>query len=60
MSEFLEIDDIKKTVKSIDLDDFSIEDLDSYIIELKNEIKRVREEIEKKSKLLSDAQKFFK
>ena len=39
---------------------FSIEDLNKYIIELKNEINRVKEEISKKERLLNEAQKFFK
>ena len=60
MTDFLEIDEKKKTVKSLILDDFSVEDLDKYILELKNEIKRVEEEIIKKNKLFKDAEKFFK
>ena len=31
MDDFLELDDEKKTVKSINLDDFSVEDLRKYI-----------------------------
>ena len=31
MNEFLEYDDNKKSIKSINLDDLSIEDLDKYI-----------------------------
>ena len=60
MVDFLEIDEKKKTVKSLILDDFSVEDLDKYIVELKNEIKRAEEEIIKKNKLFKDAEKFFK
>tara|TARA_B100001029_G_C14822221_1_gene318311 strand:+ start:14 stop:196 length:183 start_codon:yes stop_codon:yes gene_type:complete len=60
MTDFLEIDEKKKTVKSLILDDFSVEDLDKYIVELKNEIKRAEEEIIKKNKLFKDAEKFFK
>ncbi len=60
MTDFLEIDEKKKTVKSLILDDFSVEDLDKYIFELKNEIKRAEEEIIKKNKLFKDAEKFFK
>ena len=60
MNEFLEYDEVKKTIKPINLDDFSIEDLNKYIIELKNEINRVKEEISKKERLLNEAQKFFK
>ena len=60
MTDFLEIDEKKKTVKSLILDDFSVEDLDKYIVELKDEIKRAEEEIIKKNKLFKDAEKFFK
>ena len=60
MVDFLEIDEKKKTVKSLILDDFSVEDLDKYILELKNEIKRAEEEIIKKNKLFKDAEKLFK
>tara|TARA_B100000579_G_C22510017_1_gene701065 strand:- start:33 stop:215 length:183 start_codon:yes stop_codon:yes gene_type:complete len=60
MNEFLENDEVKKTIKPLNLDDFSIEDLNKYKIELKNEIKRVDEENLKKKKLLNEAQKFFK
>ena len=60
MTDFLEIDEKKKTVKSLILDDFSVEDLDKYIVELKNEIKKAEEEIIKKNKLFKDAEKFFK
>ena len=60
MSDFLEFEESNKTIKVLNLDDFSIEDLNKYIEELKNEINRVRQEIEKKSNLLSEAQKFFK
>ena len=44
---------------SILFNDFSIEDLNKYRIELKNEIKRVDEENLKKKKLINEAQKFF-
>ena len=60
MDDFLEYDEVKKTIKSLNLDDFSVEDLNKYISELKNEISRVKEEIEKKSNLLTEAQKFFR
>ena len=49
MNDFLEIDEKSKTVKSLNLDDFSIEDLDKYIIELDNEMVKVRKEIVKKN-----------
>ena len=60
MNDFLEFEEANKTIKVLNLDDFSIEDLNKYIEELKNEINRVSLEIEKKSRLLSEAQKFFK
>ena len=60
MDDFLEFDSEKKAIKSINLDDLSIEDLKEYINELDQEIKRVKIEIEKKNKLQQVAQKFFK
>jgi Protein of unknown function (DUF1192). len=59
MNEFLEYDENKKAIKTLNLDDFSVEDLNKYIIELKTEIVRVEKEIQKKTNLLSEAQKFF-
>ena len=50
MNEFLEYDQSKKTIKSLNLDDFSVEDLDKYISELKDEIERVNtEKVKRKS-----------
>ena len=60
MDDFLEIDEKKKTINPLNLDDFSVEDLDKYILELNKEILRVKEEINKKNKLKKEAQKFFK
>ena len=60
MDDFLEFDDKKKSVKSINLDDFSVEDLRKYIKELENEKKRAELEIKKKNNLLEEAKKFFK
>ena len=60
MNKFLEYDEVKKTIKPLNLDDFSIEDLNKYIYELKNEIIRVNVEVEKKSDLINEAKKFFK
>ena len=60
MDDFLEIDEKKKTINSLNLDDFSVEDLNKYISELNKEILRAREEINKKNKLKKEAQKFFK
>jgi uncharacterized small protein (DUF1192 family) len=60
MNEFLEYEESKKSIKSLNLDDFSVEDLDKYILELKNEIDRVNMEKVKKKKLISDAENIFK
>ena len=60
MNEFLEYDENKKTIKSLNLDDFSIEDLEKYISELRDEIERVNIEIVKKKKLISEAESIFK
>ena len=60
MDDFLEIDEKKKTINSLNLDDFSVEDLEKYISELNKEILRVVEEINKKNKLKKEAQQFFK
>ena len=60
MSDFFEIDEVKKTVKLINLDDFSVEDLNKYILELNKETERVKLELEKKLNLKKQAKKFFK
>ena len=60
MNEFLEHDENKKSIKSLNLDDFSIEDLDKYTSELKDEIDRVSMEKIKKKKLISEAENIFK
>ena len=60
MGDFLEFDDEKKSIKSINLDDFSVEDLRKYIKELEDEKKRTELEIKKKINLLDEAKKFFK
>jgi uncharacterized small protein (DUF1192 family) len=60
MNEFLEYEENKKSIKSLNLDDFSVEDLDKYISELKDEIDRVNMEKVKKKKLISDAESIFK
>ncbi len=60
MNDFLEIDEKKKTINKINLEDFSVEDLNTYVYELKNEISRAGEEIKKKRKFLKNAQNFFK
>ena len=60
MDDFLEFDDVKKTIKSINLDDLSVEELNEYIDNLEKEIKRVELEVSKKKKIQEDAKKFFK
>ena len=60
MDDFLEIDEKKKTINSLNLDEVSVEDLDKYILELNTEILRVKEEINKKIILKKEAQNFFK
>ena len=60
MNEFLEYDESKKSIKSLNLDDFSIEDLEKYILELKDEIDRVNMEKVKKKNLISEAESVFK
>ena len=60
MRDFLEYEETQKTIKALNLDDFSIEDLNKYILELNDEVDRVNNEIAKKSELLSEAQKYFK
>ena len=60
MNEFLEYEESKKSIKYLNLDDFSIEDLDKYTSELKYEIDRVNLEKVKKKKLISEAENIFK
>ena len=59
MNEFLEYDETKKSIKTLNLDDFSVEDLNKYILELKDEVERAKKEIEKKSDLINQAKKYF-
>ena len=60
MTDFFEVDEKQKTVKILNLDDFSVEDLQNYISELQTEILRVQVEIKKKKDLKLNAEKFFK
>ena len=60
MTDFFEVDEKQKTVKILNLDDFSVEDLQNYISELQTEILRVQDEIKKKEDLKLNAEKFFK
>ena len=43
MTDFLEINEKEKTIKSLNLEDLSIENLKQYIFELQEEIKRVKD-----------------
>ena len=60
MTDFFEVDEKQKTVKILNLDDFSVEDLQNYISELQTEILRVQDEIKKKENLKLNAEKFFR
>ena len=60
MTDFFEIDEKNKTIKSLNLDDLSIEDLKKYIDELLDEIERVKLEISKKQNSKKSAESFFK
>ena len=60
MSNFIEFDENTKAIKSISLEDFSVEDLEEYILNLVNEQARAKEEIKKRLKTKEEAQKFFK
>ena len=60
MTDFFEIDEKQKTVKILNLDDLSVEDLHIYISELQLEVLRVKDEIKKKENLKLNAEKFFK
>ena len=60
MNEFLEYEETKKSIKSLNLDDFSVEDLNKYISELNEEIDRVYMEKVKKKKLISEAENIFR
>ena len=60
MTDFFEVDEKQKTVKILNLDDFSVEDLQNYISELQTEILRAQDEIKKKENLKLNAEKFFR
>ena len=60
MTDFFEVDEKQNTIKILNLDDFSVEDLQNYISELQTEILRVQDEIKKKENLKLKAEKFFK
>ena len=60
MSNFFEVDEKHKTIKILNLDEFSIEDLNNYIEELNKEILRVKSELRKKHNVKKEAEDFFK
>ena len=60
MTDFLEFEENKKTIKKLNLEDLSIENLKEYILELEEEIMRVKGEIELKDNSINEAEKYFK
>ena len=60
MTDFLEFEENKKTIKKLNLEDLSIENLKEYILELEVEIMRVKGEIELKHNSINEAEKYFK
>ena len=60
MIDFLEIDEKKKKIKTLDLNDLSVEELNLYLEDLKKEIERVKKEVENKRNTRKEAEKFFK
>ena len=60
MTYFLEFEENKKTIKKLNLEDLSIENLKEYILELEEEIMRVKREIELKNNSINEAEKYFK
>ena len=60
MTDFLEFEENKKTIKKLNLEDLSIKNLKEYILELEQEIMRVKGEIELKNNSINEAEKYFK
>ena len=60
MNDFLEFEEKKKTIKKLKLEDLSIENLKEYILELEEEIMRIKVEIDLKKSSISEAEKYFK
>jgi len=60
MTDFLEINKKEKTIKSLNLDDLSIDNLKKYIFELQEEINIAQEEIGLKESSINEAEKYFK
>ena len=59
MSDYLEFNSNNKSLKSINLDDFSVDELLEYIENLNKEIDRANNEIVKKKKIQQEAKKYF-
>ena len=60
MTDFLEFEENEKTIKKLNLEDLSIENLKEYILELEEEIMRAKGEIELKNNSINEAEKYFK
>ena len=60
MTDFLEINDKEKTIKRLNLEDLSIDNLKEYILVLQEEIKRVKDEIGVKVSSINEAENYFK
>ena len=60
MTDFLEFEENKKTIKKLNLEDLSIENLKEYILELEEEIMRAKGEIQLKNNSIKEAEKYFK
>ena len=60
MTDFLEFEENKKTIKKLNLEDLSIENLKEYILELEEEIMRAKGEIALKNNSINEAEKYFK
>ena len=60
MVDFFEVDEKTNKIKSLNLDDLSVDELQTYINELRIEIKRVEKEVDKKIKIKKNADMLFK
>ena len=60
IDEYLEFENDTKNLKSLNIDNLSINELKEYIDQLKKEVDRVNLEVQKKIKLQSKADNIFK
>ena len=60
IDDYLEYEKETKALKFINLDNFSVHELNEYEVQLNKEIERVKKEIDKKSKTQDSAEKYFK